>query len=145
MQWVCQLPKRCQAATLMSSSLQATQIRHQNRVQLVTLIACARHSAGSGWSRDVIWFFFKAQKVFHIQGPPYILERYISSRTDYISNFRQKWWKDAILIRFRWLFCHIVHCCDILGSEITLENVKILLFKKLANYQITKGQSQTKN
>ena len=28
--------------------------------------------------------------VERIQGPPYILERYISSRTDYISNFRQK-------------------------------------------------------
>ena len=55
--------------------------------------------------------------------------------------FRQKWWKDAIYVRFRQFFCCSVHCCDMLGSGIILENIKILFFKIYTNWPNHKGTS----
>ena len=72
----------------------------------------------------------------YIQGPPYISGHSISSPTAVFDHFMQKWWQDAIFVRFKWLFCRIVHYCDILGSRIILENIKII-FSKFT--QITKS------
>ena len=56
-------------------------------------------------------------------------------------GFRQKWWKDAIYVRFRQFFCCSVHCSDMLGSGIILENIKILFFKIYTNWPNHKGTS----
>ena len=57
------------------------------------------------------------------------------------NRFRQKWWKNAIKVRFRQFFCCSVHCCDMLGSGIILENIKILFFKIYTNWPNHKGTS----
>ena len=74
--------------------------------------------------------------IVHLQGPPYLSGHYISSPRAISDCFRQKSWKNAILVRFKGLFCHIVHCCDLLGSGIILENVEIIFFKIHTNDKV---------
>ena len=46
-------------------------------------------------------------------------------------SFLAKVKKRCHIIRFRWFFCRTVHCSDILGSGIILENVNKLIFQNL--------------
>ena len=41
------------------------------------------------------------------------------------------WLAVHILARFRWLFCHTVHCCNMIGSGFIWENIKKITSKNL--------------
>ena len=82
-----------------------------------SVLRAVLHGAGDSWH--------------HLQGAPYVSDHYISLDIDYNSIFFVSFLTCSILARFRSLFCHTVHCCNMIGSGFIWENIKKITSKNL--------------